>query len=280
MRAERILLPLLLLAACASEPRPAEPPQLKAALEAEADGAKRYQHGDHVVAQRRFREAERLFLSIDDAAGRARNLRHLSRVALAQGKAGDALELLESDTAEPQSVETRLLRGQALLASGRRDEAARVLGDLAAGCAAPCPQAVSLGILRGRVALASGDDHAARGHAESVLALIKDRDEPIESGNAWRLLGAARLAGGDAAGALAAARSALDIDRRLAIPEKIAHDWLLIGDIHAKAIAHPASASEAVAAYRRAGDVAAAAGLDAITMSAKQALQAIGMQKN
>jgi hypothetical protein len=91
--------------------------------------------------------------------------------------------------------------------------------ELAAGrCGADCATAASLEILRGRASLRRGDADAARAHAERGLALLRERDEPRELGNAWRLLAAARLASGDVA-ALAAAQAALDIDRRLALPE-------------------------------------------------------------
>lgn len=282
MAAERTLLLLSLLAvACASAPRPADPPLLKSALEAESDGARRFQRGDHAVAQRRFREAERLFASIDDPAGRARNRRHQARVALALGQAEAAMTLLEgaADTAAP--LDADLLRGQALLAAGRAAEALPLLAGMAGACGAECPAAPSLAILRGRAALAQGDAASARQQAETALARLKDRDEPAETGNAWRLLAAARLAAGEAAAAQLAAQAALEIDRRLAVPEKIASDWLLLGDIYRKPLPGKASGDidAAAVAYRRARDVAAAAGLDAITMSAKQSLHAIGMQK-
>jgi hypothetical protein len=103
---------------------------------------------------------------------------------------------------------------------------------------------------------------------------------PQEPGNAWRLLAAARLAAGDPTGALAAAQAPLDIDRRLALPEKIARDWLLIGDI--PTALQPAGSRLAAVRpgwpmqgprSRRGG------GLKEISLIASQALQAIGMQK-
>ncbi|TND03001.1 MAG: hypothetical protein FD118_1577, partial [Rhodocyclaceae bacterium] len=88
-------------------------------------------------------------------------------------------------------------------------------------------------------------------------------------GNAWRLIAAARLAGDAAGGALPAAQAALSIDRQLALPEKIARDWLLIGDIRRKV-----GADDTAAAYRRALDVANAAGLVDLARQAKEALAA------
>jgi tetratricopeptide (TPR) repeat protein len=281
VRAELLLVLVLALAACASEPRPVDPPRLKSALEAESDGAKRFQRGDFTVAERRFAEAAKLFASIDDDAGNTRNRLHLARVRLAQGRAGAALELLEALPAAAASAELLSLKGQALLALGRTGDAARVLVGAEQACAAPCPGAASLAILQGRVALAQGDAAMALGLGERALQLLRDRNEPNETGNAWRLLAAARLARGDAA-ALAAAQAALDIDRRLALPEKIARDWLLIGDIHRHgAQGKTAEALEpAATAYRKARSVASAAGLEDISLAATQSLQAIGMGKN
>ena len=275
MRA-RLLLILVMLSGCAAQPRPADPPLLKSALEAESDGARRFQQGEYLGADRRFRDAERLFASIDDPEGRARNRTHQARVALAQGDAAAALALLDGATT---SMASGMLRAQALLSAGRTGEALRILGPLADACAASCAAAPGLAILRGRGALAEGDAATARAQAELALARLKDRDEPVESANAWRLLAAARLAGGDAGAALRAGESALDIDRRLALPAKIARDWLLLGDIHRADAGDQVGTGAAAEAYRRALDVAVAAGLEAITLEAKQALQAIGMQK-
>lgn len=278
MRAKLGLPLLLVLAACASAPKPVDPPLLKAALEAESDGAKRYQRGDLMVAERRFAEAMRRFASIDDALGSARNRLHLIRVKLAQGHVDAALELLDGmPPALARELDVLLLRGQALLAADRAIDAGRAL-ELAAGrCGADCAAAASLEILRGRASLGRGEADAARAHAERGLALLRERDEPHELGNAWRLLAAARLAAGDVT-ALAAAQVALDIDRRLALPEKIARDWLLIGDIHRRFTpAQAAAGNDARIAYARALEIGEAAGIKEISLLASQALQAIGM---
>ena len=82
-------------------------------------------------------------------------------------------------------------------------------------------------------------------------------------------------------GALAAAKAALAIDRRLALPEKIARDWLLIGDAHRGSLRDKAfgAAVEASRAYQRGLDIANAEGLSEISLTASLALKAIGMQK-
>ena len=142
-------------------------------------------------------------------------------------------------------------------------------------CAATCPQVASLHLLQARAALAGKRPQEAFAEADAALKLLRDRDEAVETGNAWRVIAAARLAGGDAAGALPAAEAALDIDRRLALPEKIARDWLLIGDIRQKI-----GAGDTAAAYRRALDVANASGLTEIARSATQSLAKFNSAKD
>lgn len=278
MRAKFIFLLALILAGCGSAPKPADPPRLRAALEAENDGAKRYTRGDFGVAERRFGEAMRLYASIDDAPGRTRNRLHLARSRLAQGRAEAALELLNAADPGAQTgpaLDTLLLAAQAQLALARDADARQSLAAAADRCAAACPQAASLNLLQARAALAGERPREALAHADSALKLLRDRDEAAETGNAWRVIAAARLADGDAAGALPAAEAALDIDRRLALPEKIARDWLLIGDIRQKV-----GAGDTAAAYQRALDVANASGLAEVARGATQSLANLNGTKN
>ena len=268
MRAKSIILTVLILAGCGSTPKPADPPRLKAALEAESDGAKRYERGDYIVATRRFEEAVRIYASIDDATGTSRNRLHLARTELARGQAEAALLALAGNAGDP-TVDTLMLTAQAQLVLDRLDAAQRSLAAAAGQCATPCPQLASLNLLRARAALAGGQAPEALAHAEAALKLLRDGNEANETANAWRLIASARLAAGDAAGALPAAGAALDIDRRLALPEKIARDWLLIGDIRRK-VGDGATA----VAYRRALDVANAAGLAEIARAAALSLGA------
>lgn len=271
MRARIFLLTAIILAGCGSVPKPVDPPRLKAALEAESDGAKRYGRGDYAIAARRFDEAAQLYTSIDDATGTARNRVHLARTELALGRAEAALLVLATAKAsEPgPTLEILLLEAQAQLALDRYAAAQQGLATANAQCAGICAQAASLHLLQARAALAANQSPDALAHAEAALKLLQGKDEAAETGNAWRLIAAARLAGGDAGGALPAAGAALEIDRQLALPEKIGRDWLLIGDIRKRV-----GAGDTAAAYRRALDVANAAGLDDLARLAKEALAA------
>ena len=277
MRASLLLLLTLILAGCASTPKPPEPQRLRAALEAESEGAKRYQRGDYAFAARRFDEAVRLYAAIDDSAGTGRSRLHLARSELALGRAEAALVVLASAAGSADTglaLDILLLKAQAQLALARNAEAQQNLTAAAGLCAGTCAQAASLQLLQARAALSARDAAGALAHAETALKLLQGKDAAHETGNAWRLVAAARLAAGDAAGALPAAQTALDIDRRLALPEKIAGDWLLIGDIRRRV-----GAGDTAAAYRRALAVADAAGLVQISMIATQALKDIGMEK-
>ena len=272
MRAKLLVLAALILAGCGSTPKPADPSRLRAALEAENDGARRFGRSDYIVAARRFDEAARLFAGIDDEAGTLRNRQHLARSELALGRYQDALRSLASTASadQGQALETLQLRAQAQLALNDHGAAGQSLAAAIVQCGAVCPQVASLHLLQARTALASNQMADALMHAQAALKLLQDKNEAAETGNAWRIIAAARLAGGDAAGALPAAQTALDIDRQLALPEKIASDWMLIGAVRLKA-----GAGDAAAAYRRALEVARAAGLGDITVAATRALQEI-----
>lgn len=279
MGARLLLIAALLLAGCSSAPKTADPPRVKAALEAESDGARRYARGDYAVAARRFDEAARICASIDDAPGVGRNRLHLARAELAQGRAEAALAVLAAAAGDGEGPSPGILLtiAQAQLALGRDVAAQQSLAAASAGCGSACPQLPGLRLLQARAALAAQRAPEALAHAEAALKLLQDMDEAAETGNAWRIIAAARLAAGDTAGALPPAGAALDIDRRLALPEKIARDWLLIGDIRRRAAPGDALRQDsAAAAYRRALDVANAAGLAAIATTATQALADTG----
>ena len=268
------LLASLLLAACAAAPKAGAPQLRRLAQEAETDGARRYARGDYAGAARSFGTAGQLQQSFDDPAAAARNALNKARAELAQGQAEAALNSALHVIQPELALDSLLLQAQANLSLERLPAAQANLAAATTACAANCPQAASLHLLQARAALA--DKHAADAlaHAEAALKLLQGKDEATETGNAWRLISAARLAGGDAGNALPAASAALEIDRQLALPEKIARDWMLIGDIRRKV-----GAGGTAAAYRRALDVANAAGLGDVARMATQALAQAGEDK-
>ena len=260
----------LLLAACGSAPKVSEPALRKQAQETERDGARRYARGDYAGAARHFAVASQLQQSLDDPAAAARNQLHQARAELAASQAETALNRAKNITHAELALDALLLQAQANLALGKPAVAQENLTAAAASCVANCPQSASLNLLQARVALTDKRAADALRHAEAALKLLQGKDEAAETGNAWRLIATARLAVDDAAGALPAAQAALDIDRQLALPEKIARDWLLIGDIRKKL-----GAGGTAAAYHRAIDVANAAGLQEIAGIAAQAINEV-----
>lgn len=263
-RANTLLLVTLLLAACASAPPPPEAPARRQALEVEHDGAKRYARADYAGAVSRFREAARRFTGIDDANGTARNRLHEARATLGAGQPAAAAALaaaLHADTA--YGLDALLLSAQAALAADA-PAASGYLDAAAVRCGKACPQQATLALLRARLALAAGTPAQALPYATQAQALLQGKDDALELANAWRLAAEAQLALGDKAAAHAAAQTALELDRRLALPEKIARDWLLL--------ARAGSGAEARAAYERAATIAAAANLSEIANLAQHAL--------
>jgi tetratricopeptide (TPR) repeat protein len=265
-----VLFAALLLAACGSAPKVSEPVLRKQAQETERDGARRYARGDYAGAARHFAVASQLQQSLDDPAAAARNQLHQARAELAASQAEAALNRAKNITHAELVLDALLLQAQAHLALGKPAAAQKNLTAATASCAANCPQSASLNLLQARVALVDKRAADALRHAEAALKLLQGKDEAAETGNAWRLIATARLAGDDAAGALPAAQAALDIDRQLALPEKIARDWLLIGDIRKKL-----GAGGTAAAYQRALDVASAASLQEIAGIAAQAINEV-----
>ncbi|MBI5862743.1 MAG: hypothetical protein HZB64_11315 [Rhodocyclales bacterium] len=296
---------LLLLAACGSAPPAPQPARIEAALQIEQDGARRYARGEFVVAAPRFGEAARLFASIDDATGATRNTLHQVRAELAAGQAVTALNRLTTlhTDAPAWAIDIAQLQVQAHLALSQTDAAATALAAALEKCAPQCPHTASLQLLAAHLALAKAHPQEALTHAATALQHLQNQDQAAETANAWRLTAAAQLALKNPDAALTAAQAALEIDRRLALPEKLVRDWLLIGDSRRaekpgagettdKATAQQEGAGQnparfavdalqggranntpdAVAAYQRALDIALAAGLDTLAERARQAL--------
>ena len=264
-----LLLAALLLVGCAGDPKPPpEPPVRQQAIEAETNGVLRYVRGDYGTAIRLFSEAARLQQSLDDGAAAARNQLNRARAELALGQAQEALNHASEVSDGPLLVQALLLQLQANFALGRFDPASELLARTDKLCPYGCQERGSLLLLRARVALTDGNAKQALADSESALSILKGQQEERETANALRVIAAARLALGELSTALVAAQAALDIDRQLALPEKIARDWMMVGDIHRRA----KRASDAKSAYQRAQSVAQAAGLDDIVRLASEAM--------
>ncbi|UCH54181.1 MAG: hypothetical protein JSW09_05250, partial [Pseudomonadota bacterium] len=109
---------------------------------------------------------------------------------------------------------------------------------------------------RARLALARADHTAALAVARAALAANRRHGDRTEEANSLRLIGDAALRRHELDSAYAAYAEALEIDKALGLPSKIARDLIGIGESR-RAQGH---AHDAVGYFRRAQSVALAAG--------------------
>lgn len=256
------------LMGCASAPAPLPPLKLQA-LEAETQGARRFEQGRFDVAITQFKEAQRLNRSLDDEAGVARNLEHQARSELAAGLPQAAQATLATISIAQRSISTGILQAQAALSLQDFAAANITLQDLRARCKA-CAQTAAIAVLQARVALAQSQADVAEKLLLTTLKPLAEQDEPRELANAWRLLAQAQAQQHRHTEALACAQQALSLDRALGLPDKIAADWMLIAQLHT-----PRDAALARSAYTRAREVAQAAQLQAVVTQIDQRLKEI-----
>jgi tetratricopeptide (TPR) repeat protein len=264
-----LLLCAALLVACASTPAPAPPPRLQVlASEAENDAMRHYARGDYAAALRGFTLALRLQQSLDNSIEVARHQLNLAQCELALGKTQAALQRASLVTEPKFLTESRLLQAQANLSLGLVKPARPLLSQLNADCETDCTYRGTLHLLQARAALLEQQAAEAVSYSEKALNVLIEKHEDHETANAWRLMAAAQLALSDPTKAMDAAQAALSIDRKLGLPEKIARDWLLIGDIQRNG-----NAVQAKESYRRALAVAQAASLTEVIKIATQAMK-------
>ena len=259
----------LVVAGCTSGPPPVPEPQLRSqAQELAVQGARRYAQADYPAAQRHFEQALRLCVAMDDVACADRQRLNVAQSLAAQGREGEALVPLGQVHDAALGVEAGLLEAQLRLATAQPARAQELLVGLKDRClGAGGPLAGRWWLLDARAAWSRQDLVATQKAARLALAAFDDPAQAREAANAWRLLAAAQLQAGSPGDAIVSAQAALAQDRQLALPEKIANDWLLIG------AAQKASAPDAARqSYRRALDVAQAAGLASLADAARTAL--------
>ena len=261
----------VLLAGCAGAPSAPLSPLKLQALEAETQGARRFEQGRFDVAIAQFKEAQRLSRSLDDEAGVARNLEHQARSELAAGLPQAAQITLATISIAQRSISTGLLQAQAALALQDTAAAHATLQDLRARCQA-CAQSAAIAVLQARVALAQSQADVAEKLLQPTLKPLADQQEQRELANVWRLMAQAQALQQRHAEALASAQQALNLDRALGLPEKIAADWQLIAQVHL-ARNNSSDAVQARMAYARARTVAQAANLQAVVAQIDQSLK-------
>ena len=151
------------------------------------------------------------------------------------------------------------------LQAKRLEESARHAQNAEALCAASCPWRIALGNIQAGIALRNGDLAGAEARALATRTAAASANDIREEANSLRILG--EIAGERAQGAQARAAllAALELDRKSAIPERIALDLLALSRLELALGERKAARDYA----RRAADVAEAAHLEALLAAAR-----------
>lgn len=219
----------VLLAACSSAPVPRQPLAIEQARAADTNARTALRDGELLLAQRDFARALALQQSLDDTAGSATTMINLATVAHRLNDDQAALIwldkiLLENEGIYPQ--EARLaaaFRKAVILADharlGDADNALRIADKL---CDGKCAQSVGIDTLRARLLLLNGDAQGALALAQAVGK--QGGTGMDEQANALRIAAAAEEKLQRPAGALQHYHAALEMDKALALSERIGED--------------------------------------------------------
>jgi len=220
-----------LISACAAPlPERGSPAQARLG-EAEARAAALARSGDYAGAARFYGEALRVATSLENADAIAANAINLSiveqwlgRDAEARAALGAVLDEPRAGFSERRKTQAELRRAILEAASGNLGAAEVWAGEAERRCAASCEYAAAILNVRARVALDSGRNAEAGRLAQAAAERARGETGRAEAANALRTLGRARIAAGDAGGALPPLGQALEIDRTLGDPRKILAD--------------------------------------------------------
>jgi hypothetical protein len=222
----------LLLAACAGTPERAPSPVQQQARSAAEQATRALQRGDLAQARLLYGSALTAAQALQDPAliGAAR-----LNLALVESRRGDLVAaqaqldaLLDAATPADAGLQARAEARQAMLLLDAGDPAAALswIERARSHCAAPCGLAPVLDNLQAHLALQRGDASAALLLARRAADQAAAADQPAERASALRLAGRAASAMGDAAQAGEALALALQIDRELGQPDRVALDLL------------------------------------------------------
>jgi tetratricopeptide (TPR) repeat protein len=218
-----------LLVACGSAPVARQPLAIEQSGAADKDARKAFGNGELLQAQHDFATALALQQSLDDTAGSAMTMINLATVAHQLHDDQAALAwldriLLEKEAIYPQEARlTAAFRKAVILADlarlGEADRALQIADNL---CNRKCTLGSGIDALRARLLLLNGD---ARGALELAQAVGKqDGAGRAEQANALRIEAAAEEKLLRPADALQHYRAALEIDKALALSERIGED--------------------------------------------------------
>ena len=188
--------------------------------------------GDYPNAARQYAEALRIATSLENADAIAANAINLSVVSQWLGRDNEARAALDavlndSHTAfsERRRIQAELRRAIVELGSGNTGAAAIWAGQAQQRCAAAsCEYAAGILNVRAQIELDSGHAPDAAQLAQSAADRARSSGSQVETANALRTLGRARLAQGQPAPAMEPLKAALEIDREMGDPRKILAD--------------------------------------------------------
>ncbi len=227
-RAMLLCLPLILLAACSSAAPPRPPAVLERANNADKEARRALRDGDLPVARNLFEQTLRLQQSLDNLPGIAAAAINLASVYHRMNNDEMALAYLDAilgDRQAPYPAELRAVaafRKAVILVDNNNKDAPAAVEAAAQQCVSSCEFTAGLHNLRARMALGSKDYAAAAGHAKQAADAAGDNKE--ELANARRHTAAANAALGQTGPALEQYLAALELDKQLGVPKRIAED--------------------------------------------------------
>ena len=218
-----------LLVACGSAPVVRQPLAIEQARAADKDARKALRDGELLRAQHDFAQALALQQSLDNTAGSATTMINLATVAHQLNDDQAALAwldriLLEKEAIYPQESRlTAAFRKAVILADqarlGDADTALRFADNL---CDRKCALNFGIDALRARLLLLNGDAQGALALAQAVSK--QDGAGQGEQANALRIVAAAEEKLQRPADALQHYQAALEMDKALALSERIGAD--------------------------------------------------------
>ncbi len=224
-----------LLVACAVPPeRPASAAQ-RQAVDASQRAARALQYGDLALARNLYLSALAAAQALQDPALTGAALLNLTLVDARRGDlpaAHQHVDLLLADRQQSAALLARAAARKALLLlDDQQPEAALAWAAQARrGCAMPCALAPVLDNLQAHVALLRGDAAGALALAHRAASMAAATQQPGEQASAMRLVGRAATRLGDGTQAAEALATALQLDRQLGQPDRIALDLLYAAD--------------------------------------------------
>lgn len=223
-----MLLMLLSLAACAGSPPPRLPAVKDFALLTDKQARRALRAGNLNLARALYERSLRLNQSLDDLEGVAKASINLASVYHGLQKDDEALRLLDgllSDERTPYPDDMRTLaafRKAVILVGSNSKGATSAVEAAEKRCGRSCASMPGLLNLKARMALMRKDYVAAEALASDAAGNAGDNQQ--ERANAYRHMAAAEMGLGRTEQALSHYQLALELDKRLGLPKRIAID--------------------------------------------------------